>query len=301
MSNAAYPKILHIGDKPIADLYNGDVEITEKLDGSQFGFGILDGVLTCRSKGKEQDIDDPDKMFIEGVNYVKSIQDKLANGYFYYGEYFSRPRHSTLAYDRIPKNHIALFGVLRPDKSLCSYQEMVEIADTLDLEVVALIHEGQSDPEHTIGLLDRVSMLGGQKIEGVVVKRYEDWLFLGRILTPVKAGKYVSEAFKEVHEKDWSRLNTGKGKYDAMKDKYHSEARWHKAIQHLKEDGNFEGSVRDIGNLMKEITKDLTLEEKENMKEELWQIYGQDVVKYATVGFVDWYKQLIAKGEFQDL
>lgn len=301
MGSIPYPKILHIGDKPIADLYEGDVEITEKLDGSQFGFGVLDGVLVCRSKGKEQDIDNPDKMFIEGVEYVKSIKDKLPDGMFFYGEYFQKPRHSTLAYDRIPKNHIALFGVLNADRTMCDYTQIAEWANKLDVEVVALIHQGKSDPEATIALLETISMLGGQKIEGVVVKRYEDWLFLGRILTPVKAGKYVSEAFKEVHQKDWSRLNTGKGKFEDLKNKYHAEARWNKAIQHLKEDGNFEGTVRDIGNLIKEIQHDLTVEEKENIKEELWQIYSPDVLKFATQGFVDWYKQRIAKGEFQDV
>lgn len=300
MSSASYPKILHIGDKPIADLYEGDVEITEKLDGSQFGFGLINGELICRSKGKEQEIDNPDKMFIEGVEYVKSIKDKLPEGTVFYGEYFSKPRHSTLAYDRIPKNHIALFGVLHADKTMADYAEIQEWADKLEIETVALIHSGKSDPEHTLSLLERQSALGGQKIEGVVVKRYEDWLFLGRILTPVKAGKYVSEAFKEVHEKDWSRLNTGKGKFEAVKDKYHAEARWNKAIQHLRDDGNFDGSVRDIGNLIKEVHKDLIEEEKENIKEDLYRIFGDDILKYSTFGMVDWYKQKIAKGDFQD-
>lgn len=34
MSSSAFPKILHIGDKQILDLFEGEVEITEKLDGS---------------------------------------------------------------------------------------------------------------------------------------------------------------------------------------------------------------------------------------------------------------------------
>ena len=31
--SSAFPKILHIGDKQILDLFEGEVEITEKLDG----------------------------------------------------------------------------------------------------------------------------------------------------------------------------------------------------------------------------------------------------------------------------
>lgn len=299
--SGSYPKILHIGDKPIADLYEGDVEITEKIDGSQFGFGRVNGELIVRSKGKEQDLDNPDKLFIEGVEYVKSIADRVPDGMFFYGEYLAKPRHSTLAYDRIPKNHIALFGVLNADKTMGDYSDIKQWAETFEVEPIPLIHTGKSDAEHTIGLLERVSALGGQKIEGVVVKRYEDWMFLGRILTPVKAGKYVSEQFKEVHQKDWAKLNTGKGKFEDLKDKYRAEARWNKAIQHLRDDGNFEGTVRDIGNLIKEIHKDLSEEEKENIKDDLWKIYSDDILKYSTFGFVDWYKQRIAKGDFQDV
>ena len=68
---AAFPKILHVGDKQISDLFDGEVEITEKLDGSQFGFGRVDGELVIRSKGREIDLEAFDKMFGEGVAYVK--------------------------------------------------------------------------------------------------------------------------------------------------------------------------------------------------------------------------------------
>lgn len=299
--SSAYPKILHIGDKPIADLFHGDVEITEKVDGSQFGFGVLNGELVCRSKGKEQDLDNPDKMFIEGVEYVKSIQACLPEGMFFWGEYLQKPRHSTLAYNSIPKNHIALFGIMNPDKTLLPYEGIQFWAKQLDVDAVPLIFSGKSSPEEVIEIVkDKQSYLGGQHIEGVVVKRYEDWMFLGRILIPVKAGKYVTEKFKEVHQKDWSKLNTSKGAMDAVRDKYRSEARWHKAIMRLKESDQFTGTVKDISLLIKEIQKDLGEEEKENIKRDLWKIHGQDVIKYATYGFVDWFKEQIVLGEFQD-
>jgi hypothetical protein len=301
MSTTSYPKILHIGDKPIADLYEGDVEITEKIDGSQFGFGLVDGELVCRSKGKEQELDNPDELFAEGVAYVKSIQDRLPPDIFFYGEYLSKPRHSTLAYDRIPQNHIALFGALKSDKTLYDFDSLKSFASAFDVDTVPLIYSGKSDAEHTLSLLETVSYLGGQKIEGVVVKRYEDWLFLGRILCPVKAGKYVSEQFKEVHQKDWAKLNTAKGGLEDLKASYRTEARWNKAIQHLRDDGDFEGTVRDIGKLIAEVSKDVTEEEKENIKEKLWQIYGKDILRHATGGMVEWYKEKIAKGEFQDI
>lgn len=63
MKTSAFPKILHIGNKQISDLFDGVVEITEKVDGSQLGFGKVNGELFVRSKGKEQDLDNPDMMF----------------------------------------------------------------------------------------------------------------------------------------------------------------------------------------------------------------------------------------------
>jgi hypothetical protein len=301
MNSIPYPKILHIGDKAIADLFDDVVEITEKIDGSQFDFGLLDGELVCRSKGKEQDLDDPDKMFAEAVEYVKTIQDRLPNNVFFFAEYLQKPRHSTLAYDNIPKNHLALFGTMKNDKTMSNYEGLKEYANLLDIDVVPLLYEGKTNVEQSLKLLETPSYLGGQKIEGIVVKKYEDWLFLGRIFTPVKAGKYVSEKFKEVNKSDWAKLNTAKGGLETLKESLKTEARWNKAIMHLKERGEFSGTVRDIGNLVKEIHHDITEEEQENIKDTLWNLYKDDMMRAATRGFVDWYKTSIAKGDFQDV
>ncbi len=296
----AYPKILHLGDKPIADLFDGPVEITEKLDGSQFSFGKINNTLYARSKGKDQDLDNPDKMFIEGVEYVKSIADKIPNGFQFWGEYLQKPRHNVLAYDLIPKNNIALFGVQK-DGEMFGHDIIKYWADMLKVDAVPLIFEGQTTVEDAIKLVGTKSYLGGAEAEGIVVKRYEPWMFLGKILSPVKAGKYVTEKFKEVHHRDWAKLNTAKGAFGTLAQSVRTEARWQKAIQHLRDDGNFTGTVQDIGKIIVEIQRDLADEEKENLKNQLWRIYGGDILKSATSGFVDWYKENIAKGEYQDV
>lgn len=295
--SSAFPKILALGHKDIADIFDTPVEITEKIDGSQFGFGLIAGELTIRSKGKEIDLENPDKMFIEGVEYVKSVANRLPNNMFFYAEYLSKPRHSTLAYDRIPKNHICLFGV-RSDLTheWAAWGEIDKYAKILEVDTIPLIYHGMSSPEHALSLVDGDSYLGGQKREGIVVKAYKSWMWMN-IPLGVMAGKFVSEKFKEVHEKDWTRLNTGKGKFDVLKDKYRAEARWHKAIMHLKERGEFEGGLRDIGKLIAEIKSDLMAEEKENIKNELFSIFKDDILRSATSGFPEWYKEQLAKGE----
>lgn len=298
--SVAYPKIIALGGVGIGSIFDEEVEITEKLDGSQFGFGIIDGELVCRSKGKEQDLDNPDKMFIEGVEYVKSIRHLLGEGLFYYGEYFQKPRHSTLAYNTIPTNHIALFGVMDTrggETTMLRYDDIVRNATILEVDTVPLLWKDKADASFIKKLLERESYLGGQEIEGVVVKNYKPWLFMNQILFPVMAGKYVSEKFKEVHHKDWGRLNTGKGQIEGLKDKYRSEARWHKAIMRLKEEGRYTQSPKDIGELMKLVQADLIVEEKENIKADLWNIIGLDVIKYSTYNLPNWFKEQLLLGE----
>ena len=41
----AFPKIFAIGQDYIKDIFDGEVEVTEKIDGSQFVFGKLAGEL----------------------------------------------------------------------------------------------------------------------------------------------------------------------------------------------------------------------------------------------------------------
>ena len=51
---SSFPKIFHIGENYIENLFKGQVEITEKIDGSQYAFGIdKDGQAVRRSKGKD--------------------------------------------------------------------------------------------------------------------------------------------------------------------------------------------------------------------------------------------------------
>lgn len=298
---AAFPKILHIGDKQILDLFEGEVEITEKLDGSQFSFGKIDGVVITRSKGRE--FDEPDKLFKPVWEYVHSIEDRLPEGIWFYGETLGTPRHSTLAYDRTPKNFFAMFGVyVMETHEYLNYDSIKEWSDKLDVDPVPLLFRGEISQSAILDMVeDTVSYLGGQKIEGVVVKAYKNWLFLGQIPLSVMSGKYVTEAFKEVHQKDWSKLNTGKGKFDVLKENYRTEARWNKAVQHLRDNGELTGTPKDIGLLLKEVYVDLDTEEQENIKEQLYSIYKSDIMKYATFGLAQWYKEQLLEGKINGI
>ena len=61
-------------------------------------------------------------------------------------------------------------------------------------------------------------------------------------------------------------------------------------MQHLKEAGQIEGSVKDIGALCKEAANDVIDEELEYIKESLWKVHEKDVRRAVVRGLPEWYK-----------
>ena len=92
MSTSKFPKAWAIGHRNTENLWDGKVEITEKLDGSQFGFGIVDGELVCRSKNQIIHVDDKKHMFYKAIEYINEIQGLLIEGYFYYAVHAMKVR-----------------------------------------------------------------------------------------------------------------------------------------------------------------------------------------------------------------
>ena len=97
----SYPSIYNIGHRALEELFQGDVTVEEKVDGSQFSFKLTTGtgvdefVLTCRSKGKDQSPGQTDKMFERAVESVKDLD--LVLGWTYRGEFLAKPKHNALA------------------------------------------------------------------------------------------------------------------------------------------------------------------------------------------------------------
>lgn len=297
----AFPKIFAIGQDYINRIFDDPVEITEKVDGSQFAFGMIGGSLLMRSKGKQMWLDAHEKMFSAAVEYVQSIQGSLVDGYIYYCEYLRQPKHNSLTYDGIPKNHLALFGVMSyPGESFISqHAELRSWADRIGINVVPLLYHGKvNSPEMLRELIEQPSYLGGPNMEGCVVKNYHQSFLLGGQPIRLMAGKFVSEKFKEVHKTGWKQENTNKGKWETFKLGFRSEARWEKAVQHLRDNGELQNEPRDIGLLMKHIASDITEEEQETIKEFLWKHFGKEVIRVAQSGFPEWYKNKLMESSF---
>ena len=115
-------------------------------------------------------------------------------------------------------------------------------------------------------------------------------------------GKVVSEAFKESHRTDWKLRNpAGRDIVSTIADSLRTNARWEKAIQHLRERGELKDSVTDIGNLLKELALDTKAEEEENIKQQLFKWAWKNIVRGVSRGFPEYYKEKLIKQQFERL
>lgn len=292
----AYPSIYNLGHKAVAEILSGNVLVEEKVDGSQFSFAKMNGNLLARSRKRELFIDSPESMFGNAIAAVQAIANKLHDGWVYRGEYLDKPKHNTIAYDRIPQRHIVIFDICDGLESYLSYERKVEEAAKIGLEVVPIIYYGKvSTLEHFNEMLQAESFLGGSKVEGVVIKRYD----LFTLDKKAMMAKYVSESFKEKHQKEW-KSGAGKDAIQLLVEELTTEARWQKAVQHLAEIGELESSPRDIGKLIKEIQSDVEDEEKEYVSNKLFQHFWPRIRRRLTIGFPEWYKQELVASAFKN-
>lgn len=299
MNLHSYPSIFNMGHRMVADLLKGPVYVQEKVDGSQISFGLVNGELVMRSKGAPITIEAPQKMFTAAVETCLRLKPLLTEGWTYRGEYLAKPKHNALAYDRIPRNHIILFDINTAQETYLSYEQaMVEAAD-LGLEIVPLLYTGMVD---TLGafraFLDRDSILGGQKIEGVVIKPI-DYNQFG-LDKKCLMGKFVSEAFKEVHGGEWRKANpTNNDIMQIVAAKYATPARWQKAVIHLREKGLLTDSPKDIGPLIQEAMADTLKECEDDIKRDLWEYAWSRISRQLTSGLPQWYKDELLKRQFE--
>lgn len=296
----SYPKIYALGHAAVRDIFSsGNVVVQEKIDGSQFSFGVFDGRLRIRSKGKEQDVDVPDKMFDKALVTVRDILPLLSDGVTYRAEYLRVPKHNALAYERVPRGNLIIFDINTGHEEYLSPKEVAFEANRIGLEVVPTftVTEVRPTMEWLDQILSTVSCLGGPTIEGVVLKNYS---LFGQDKKSLMA-KFVSESFKEKHEKVWGAKNVGnKDLASRVIDAYKTEARWEKAWQHLRDSGQLEESLRDIPKLLQEVSRDTLAECEGEIKDILFKQFWKPISSGIIRGLPEWYKRKLAESQFAE-
>ena len=313
-----YCKVLTLGSSRTERALCGSVVLQEKVDGSMFRFGINeDGEVSCGSKSVSFEPGHCEKMFKLGVDYVESITKSIELGIdkdtYFFCEYLQKEKHNVLKYDRVPKNNLVLFDVMRNGEWIgIDRKTLEEYADYLGIDVVPELWRGEIEIQRvgagekfdrTKGythldflknmIHQNMSFLGGVPIEGVVIKNYRENIDVGGVLFPLFT-KYVREEYKEAHNSEW-KMRSPKGSMQEYIDGFCNEARWQKAVQHLKEKDELEQSPRDIGKLIAEVQNDIKKEEMDNIKDFLYKNFIKDITRRSVRGLPEWYKELLIK------
>lgn len=299
---SSYSKIHTVGHRLVQDLFDGHIVIEEKVDGSQFSFGVIEGKLFCRSKGQELFVDAPEKMFCLAVSTAKRLfaYGKLVEGWTYRCEYLNKPKHNTLAYSRVPIGHLVILDIEMLDRGYVTDPiNKLYLATMLGLECVPCFYKGPGTMNGKItsplaNYFDKESFLGGCKIEGVVIKNYSKFTEDDNVMM----GKFVSAEFKEKHQHQWKASNPGaKDFVESLIVSLTTEARWRKAIQHLRERGELKVGPEDIGPLIREIQKDVLEEEGDAIRASLFDHFSPQIARGVIRGFPDFYKNELCKNQ----
>lgn len=292
-------KVWNFGHGVLENLFVGPVVAQEKIDGSQISWMSKDGALHVRSKGAviyPETVAKTDMFYPSVQTLVAAFGcGALADGVIYRGEAMRSAKHNTIAYERAPHGHIVLFDVELPDGEFGDLSRVAHEAAVMGIEAVPYF-DVVASADGIRGLLQRESVLGHALIEGVVVKNYHQYDYrTGKILM----GKLVSEAFKESHKREWKTTNPTKlDVVEHLIEELRQPTRWAKAVQHLRERGELEGSPRDIGPLMAEAKKDLAEEEAEYIAGRLLEWALPKIQRGATGGLAEWYKNELLEGQF---
>jgi hypothetical protein len=300
----SYPSIYNLGHAALDELLKSEVIIEEKIDGSQFSFGKDEyGELHCRSKGQTINIDAPEALFETAVEWCRSNAHRFPAGAVFRCEYLAKPKHNVLVYERVPVNNLIVFDVTSAGERYQSQEEKWQAALDIDLECVPLFFAGKIDDLELLkSYLDYTSVLGGQKVEGIVIKPLHRDIF-GKD-KKLLIGKLVSEVFREVHKATWKDEHGTKTSGDILQilaREYATPARWAKARIHLAERGSIDNSVRDIGALLKEVGIDVQKECAEEIKEALFKWAWPQLKRSLTRGLPEWYKGELLKEQSERL
>lgn len=294
----SYPKVYNLGHPAIATLFDGPVVVQEKVDGSQFSFGVVNGEIHLRSKGATIYPETTDKLFKGAVQTALDLfhAGKLEEGWTYRGEAMCGPKHNALQYERAPVGNVILFDVdVGLEDRVADAIALADIAGHLGLEYVPTFYQGEIASAGALeDLLERPSVLGG-KMEGVVIKNYARWGKDGKMLM----GKLVSSEFREINKTNWKKSNPNRADVlELVIATYRTDARWQKAVQHLTEWGEIAGDPKDIGKLIVEVGKDVREECEEDIKDALFRAFWKDIQRGITRGLPEWYKAKLMERQF---
>jgi len=290
MSLTGYAKIHQMHHRETQKMRGKLLTLQEKIDGSQISFGRIGGKLFVKSHKHMIDIHSPPKMFAAAIGSLSNLA--LPDSIVFRGEYLNKPKHNTLTYDRVPERNIIIYDIEVGDgtNDYMSVNDVEMNAALYGFEVVPTFLVAEFDnimleTDMFEDMLKKQSVLGGTTIEGIVVKCYSMVDCNDKILM----AKYVSPKFKEMNGSN-ARVKNTVDIVAGIAKKFNTVARYEKAVQHLREDGQILDDMTDIGPLMRELNSDFENECVDDVKDMLYKNYRKKIMRGVTNGFPEWYK-----------
>jgi len=302
-----YVKIVHI-DQAINLIESGhDIYIQEKVDGSQFRIEITADTYTVGSHNVDSPNGNLGKMYnaaiigakdlIDGIQgFLRDQKDMRVN---IFAEALAKPKQNTLVYSRVPKNNFVIFDIMLDGKYLetpeaKAFLDLVNVSDKYEFVPTLAIVQHVDINEMDNLIKTTMSFLGGEFIEGVVLKNYhvyhEEPYMFGQPLFV----KYVRADFRERNRDNWAKENPN-SIYTALNNVLSKKAIWDKALLHAKEDSKLTNRMQDMSFLSKDVAEDFFLENEDIVKETLFRFYKKDMARWILQGLAEYYKQKIAE------
>jgi hypothetical protein len=306
-----YGKIIPLDKgKYTQGLFDGEVVVQEKVDGSQVSFAMecvsaerhIGGKRTYAPvvRSKNQIVQDGNKMFQMVLDWVRDKAPRLNPNFIYRGEAVTSLKHNTLTYARVPNGGVMLFDIYdREGDRMLDPSELRIEAVRLGLEQVRTFawRKGVTI-EDVRSFIGSQSKLGGTFIEGVVIKAYDKPDPQSFAQTTDAQGflkvKLVCEDFKEVHHKDWKGRNpNGKDFVSNLVEVYGTPQRFDKAIQRMREEGKLTETPKDIGELIGRVVDDIKEECADEIAAALFKHFGKKVLSGIGKKVPNYYKETV--------
>lgn len=294
-----------------------EVVVQEKIDGSQFSFGVKDGKLFCRSKNAEIDLHAPQKLFKRATETAIRLFEEglLPEGVVVRGEAVENARHNTIAYERAAEHGVVVFDVggyvrrgafgLASEAAwfLYSLEQFCTNTGLEQVPTLAVCRFASALPGVPVGPADihwsRVealvaehkAFLGGDVVEGAVVKAPGYYDRMGK---PLKA-KYVIPGFKEINAKNHKKQKPGL--QDIVRESIPevcTEARLMKVLQHLREEGKLVGEMRDLKHIIPAFKEDVRVEATDYVVRKLAERVMPEIVRRGASWIPVFYQNLLS-------
>lgn len=280
--------------------------IEEKVDGSQLSFQKRseDGQVEFRNKEKTIPPGAHDRpCYANAITAISRIAAELNPAYTYHGESVCKRRHNVVEYLGAPLKFWICFGIYDGVRHL-DRAELEHECRRLGLEYVQVLYQNE-DPEardptnkalelvQAIESGDIQSCLGGNVLEGIVVKHNSAWHSKSACFKRVQL-KHVTSRFKECHKSKQPKLRGHDqaslfAYLEQLGHNFAIDAVYQKALQHLREDPTRDpAAITNIHALTRRVRDDIVKERKQDISEALYVAFVDEILKHATDGVAKW-------------